>query len=292
MSRPRVWLIPYLRDWSYDFNARAIAEQLGDRYEFRIAYKGFPGAELRSWRPDLAVDFWWKGHARRLLPPEVPVLKQVSSHRWEHERFGTLDVSTLIVKHLSCEGVIVPSRRLQLELAAAPRVHLAPKGFDPKLFGYTRKRTGSLSIGWAGNASAPDKRVEILRAAAPYLRTADRRLAREEMSAFYNRIDVITVASDAEGDPLPLIEGMACGCFPVVTNVGIVPELVRHGDNGLIVAQSVEAFAAAFEWCRANRQHVRDAGRRNALELRESRTWGHIAPAWAAAFDAAISSRK
>ena len=104
-----------------------------------------------------------------------------------------------------------------------------------------------------------------------------------EMPDFYNSIDVISVASTAEGDPRPLIEGMACGCFPVTTDVGIVPELVRHGENGLIVERSVKAFAEAFAWCRANVDQVRAAGRRNAELMLASRTWAHVASAWASA---------
>ena len=66
------------------------------------------------------------------------------------------------------------------------------------------------------------------------------------MARFYNSIDVICVASTAEGDPLPLVEGMACGCFPVCVDVGIVPELVQSGVNGLIVDRTPAAFRAAL----------------------------------------------
>ena len=75
---------------------------------------------------------------------------------------------------------------------------------------------------------------------------------------------MIAIASLAESQPLPLLEGMACGCFPVVTNVGIVPEMVAHGVNGLVVERSPEAFRDAFSWCERNLAAVRRAGRLNA----------------------------
>lgn len=222
------------------------------------------------------------------------MLKQVSSHRWRQQRHGELDAAQLVGRHLRRhEGTLVPSKRLrdELEAAGAPSVHLAPKGFRPEMFGDEQGRRGDLAIGWAGNARAPDKRVDMLLMAAPDLRVADRCFTHDQMCGFYNRIDVITCASDAEGDPLTLIEGMASGCFPVVVDVGIVPELVRHGENGLIVEQSVEAFASAFAWCRRNLEAVRAAGARNAVEMLATRTWKQMAPGWGNAFDHALASR-
>ena len=293
MTRPRVWLVTHARDWSYDFNARAVASELADRFDCRIAYSGLRAADLLAWRPDLAVEFWWKGRTRRLLP-EIPVLKQVSSHRWQQERYGELTAYQLVRKHLErADGVLVPSVRLEVDLVAAgaPHVRIAPKGFDPKLFGREIDRTGDLRIGWAGKASAPDKRLALLREACPSLRVAGGALPRARMNRFYNRLDVLAIASDAEGDPLTLIEAMACGCFPVATDVGIVSELVEHGVNGLIVEQSVEAFRDAFAWCRDHRDLVRDAGAANAERMRATRTWSATAPAWGDAFDAALARR-
>lgn len=280
-----VILVPYLRGWSYDLTARALVRQLSDRFDFKIVYQD----QAHSFNPKgarLIVDFWWKGGLHRRFGRRV--VTQVSSHRWVQDRFGALDAKRLIAGPLAkTGGVLVPSQRLERELAAAPHVALCPKGFHPETFGDYDTRRGGLTVGWAGAAEATDKNVDILLAACPEIRLADRCLTQYEMPDFYNSIDVIACASTAEGDPRPLIEGMACGCFPVVTDVGIVPELVRHGDNGLIVERTPQAFAAAFQWCRDNLEYVRAAGRRNAAEMLRTRTWAHVAPAWADAFTAA-----
>ena len=42
------------------------------------------------------------------------------------------------------------------------------------------------------------------------------------MHEFFRKIDVYTVASRHEGEPLTLIEAMGAGCFPVCSDVGIV----------------------------------------------------------------------
>lgn len=287
----RVALVPHTRDWSYDFTAQALVQHLSDRFDFDVFY----GDTLDRLAPrdfDLVVDFWWRGHLERRFKQRV--VKQVSSHRWTRDKYGNLDAGALIDGHLrKAGGVVVPSQRLATELAAAPHVAICRKGFHPETFGNEDRRKGGCVVGWVGNAGAADKRLDVIRAACPEVRmigpgTPIGKLGQEFMPAAYNAIDVITCASEAEGDPRPLIEGMACGCFPVTVDVGIVPELVRHGDNGLIVERTPEAFAAALQWCRNNLDYVRAAGRRNAEEMRATRTWAKVAPAWGDAFAAAI----
>jgi hypothetical protein len=285
----RIALVPGTRDWSYDYTARALAQHLP--HDFEIFYSdtldGFHPTDF-----DLAVDFWWRGTLNRRFGQRA--LKQVSSHRWSQRKYGSLDARSLIDGHLRQSGaVLVPSARLASDLADAPHVTLCPKGFHPETFGDEQCRAGDLTIGWAGDASAKDKRVDILLAACPDLRTVgpgtpSGKIDQERMPAFYNSLDVITCASTDEGDPRPLIEGMACGCFPVVVDVGIVPELVRHGDNGLIVERTPEAFAAAFDWCRRNVDYVRAVGHRNARRMLATRTWAAVAPTWGDAFAAAL----
>jgi hypothetical protein len=105
------------------------------------------------------------------------------------------------------------------------------------------------------------------------------------MNKFYNGIDVLAITSKHEGQPMPLIEAMAAGCFPVATDVGIVRELIRDGQNGLIVKKRTpEAFAEAFEWCSKNLELVRGAGRANAQLVRGLMPWGDLALRYKAMF--------
>lgn len=279
----RIALVPHTRDWSYDFTARALVQYLP--HDFEVFYSD----TLDGFVPynfDLVLDFWWRGAMDRRFGGRV--LKQVSSHRWTQDKYGTLDATALIDGHLRKSGaVLVPSLRLLGELANAPHVTLCPKGFHPETFGDAGDRRGDLVVGWAGNPAAVDKRVSVITEAWPDLRVAAT-LTQAQMPDFYNSIDVITCASDAEGDPRPLIEGMACGCFPVTVDVGIVPELVQHGINGLIIERSAGAFTEALAWCARNVDYVRAAGRQNAIDMLATRTWAHVAPAWGAAFAGAV----
>lgn len=274
---------------------------LSERFEFVAAY-GERDVECEAARADLVLDFWWRTRLNTRFPR---VITQVSSHRWRQHKYGKLYPATLVRKFLAASAlVVVPSLRLlsilrdgaeglgrQFDLA------LTPKGFHSETFGdFDRRQSGDLAIGWAGAGRQPDKRLSVILEACSEVgiapRLADQCLTQDEMPDFYNAVDVITCASDAEGDPRPLIEGMACGCFPVVVDVGIVPELVRHGDNGLIVERSTEAFVEAFRWCRANLDYVRAAGKRNAREMLASRTWAQTSAKWGDAFDRAIHGQE
>ena len=158
-------------------------------------------------------------------------------------------------------------------------------------FGLRRERTGPLRIGWAGNQDDSCKGLyDILEPAAGdayEIVIAGGDVDPAQMGEFYNSIDVLCVASTAEGEPLTLIEGMACGVFPVVVDVGIVPELVRDGENGLIVERSAAAFRAAFQWCASHLDEVRAAGRENAQSLLATRTWDAVARYWREVFERA-----
>jgi glycosyltransferase involved in cell wall biosynthesis len=52
---------------------------------------------------------------------------------------------------------------------------------------------------------------------------------------FWMRLmDVFVLSSSSEGFPNTILEAMACGCVPVASNVGGVPELIDHGRTGLL----------------------------------------------------------
>ncbi len=75
-----------------------------------------------------------------------------------------------------------------------------------------------------------------------------RNVSEKEVAAFLAAADVFVLPSRNEGFPLALLEAGAAGLPVVATRVGGVPELISHGDNGLLVApEDPAAMAAALQ---------------------------------------------
>jgi glycosyltransferase involved in cell wall biosynthesis len=56
-----------------------------------------------------------------------------------------------------------------------------------------------------------------------------------DMGPVYRDADIFLLTSDWEGTPNVVLEAMASGLPVVATRVGGVPEIVRHGETGLLV---------------------------------------------------------
>jgi glycosyltransferase involved in cell wall biosynthesis len=97
-----------------------------------------------------------------------------------------------------------------------------------------------------------------------------------ELFAEYRRASVFSLAcrvvgdGDRDGIPNVLLEAMACAAPVVTTDVSGIPELVRDGDNGLLVAPD-DPRSLATAWIRiwedeALADQLGQAGRRTVLE--------------------------
>ena len=72
-------------------------------------------------------------------------------------------------------------------------------------------------------------------------------LNQTEVHAWYSRADAFALASFAEGIPVVLMEAMASGIPCVSTRITGIPELIRNGDDGLLVTPSdADELAAAL----------------------------------------------
>jgi len=62
-----------------------------------------------------------------------------------------------------------------------------------------------------------------------------------DMNEIYAALDIQVLSSDWEGTPMCVLEGMSFGLPVVATEVGGLPDLIRHGENGLLIEKgSVE----------------------------------------------------
>ena len=135
------------------------------------------------------------------------------------------------------DRVILVSARLQ----TAKRVDLAIRSFAELSAGDLSVRL--LVVGQGPEASA-------LRGICSGLGLADRvcflgQVSHNEMPKIYNLADVLLLTSEKEGSPMVILEALACGIPIVVTPSGGVSELVRDGDNGLVVGSTSPPEIAA-----------------------------------------------
>jgi glycosyltransferase involved in cell wall biosynthesis len=278
---PIILLLVDREGGAFDNSAREIARQLRNDFTFAIAYaESKPKLSHKDY--DLIYVFFGAASHLQQLDFEMDrTIKEASSHRWgDDARLGPCTPEEMVNEYLGDAGTVICASRRLVD-AIQPyhrRVFHTPNGINPKAFKPVRKRRGPLTIGWAGNIKDPARGVSDIVKPACEGRScrvlAPGGLSNHVMNKFYNSVDVIVVASGNEGESLTLLEGMAAGCFPVCADVGIVPELVRNGENGLIVRErTIEAFRSAFEWCDLNVEDVRRAGRENAAMIHRQRNW-------------------
>lgn len=84
---------------------------------------------------------------------------------------------------------------------------------------------------------------------------------RNDVQHLLRAIDLLVLPSISEGLPNVILEAMACGKPVVASNVGGIPEAVRPGQNGLLVApRDVDGLAQAMEQLVALPEKRRELG--------------------------------
>jgi glycosyltransferase involved in cell wall biosynthesis len=300
--KPRICILANVPGWAFDNSAREIKRNLAHEFDITIRY-AVDHPDLSSADYDLVQICSWGQDRYRLIDfDKKRVIVQVSSHRWQdNPHFGPCTPDEFARRYLAnCETVICTSRRLtEIVANVFPRVFHTPNGVDATRFTPGRRAPRPrLTFGWAGKAVDEVKGFyDIVKPACGdrfslFVATGD--LPHHQMPEFYRQLDVMIVASRNEGEPLTLIEGMACGCYPVCVDVGIVPELIEHRRNGYIVPErTVNAFQDAFQWCEDHHHEVRAAGLANAKLVARNRSWNICAQSFARVYwDTLIRARQ
>ncbi len=128
------------------------------------------------------------------------------------------------VKQILCVGRLVPAKGQHLLIEACHALKERGVAFHLTLVG-----------------AGPDR--ESLEVLAASLGIEDSvtftgAVGQGEIHAFYDKADIFALPSFAEGLPVVLMEAMGKGIPCVTTSITGIPELVRDGENGLLVAAS------------------------------------------------------
>lgn len=104
-----------------------------------------------------------------------------------------------------------------------------------------------------------DRIADQLEAASDHVTVLEPR-PREQLVGLYREADVFVLPTRREGFPMVILEAMAAGLPVIATPIGAIPDMVRDGEEGLIVpSRDAAALTAALG------RLLRDAGLRERM---------------------------
>ncbi|MFC1591479.1 glycosyltransferase family 4 protein [Thermodesulfobacteriota bacterium] len=302
--KPRILILVDVPGWAMDRTADNIMARLKQRYRFEKVYNRDAVAALEKKTFDLLYLTYWRQLSDAGIQAELPrpAVTGVRSHfKWDG---GTgRPPSQAVIDALGRFNALhVPSRILFDIFCYRHRaVFYTPHGVDPQVFRPRAKRTtaspaGRLVLGWAGSRkNHPGKRgIEdyLLPAISGLKGVTLRYAAREqrwrtqaEMVRFYQGLDAYICVSRTEGGPHPLLEAGACGIPCISTPVGIAPELVSSGRNGLLVQRSVADIRTAIIRLRDDRDLRTQMGKAARAVILQDWAWDTQADKYIPFFD-------
>jgi hypothetical protein len=173
------------------------------------------------------------------------------------------ELPAFFAAYSASEGLLVSTGAYWEGTGRLPGTALAPWGVDRDVFRVTRAIDSRKHvILWTGPADEP-ARTGYDQLIAPMARRirdrwhhdcellplAPRVLAPSPAarSAWYNAGTIFVCASRAEGTSQPALEAAACGCTVIGTRVGVLPELIVDGENGLLIDRDLATLFRALE---------------------------------------------
>jgi hypothetical protein len=302
--KPRILVIADVPGWALERTADNVMRRLAGRYDFRKAFNSTAVEALASRDYDLVYVCYERQFQDAGIDAYVPgpaVIGVRCHFKWDG---GAGNPPTqAFINHLRCfDALHVPSRILHdIFRFRHPAVFYTPHGVDETVFkpcprGFFSSPGGTLVLGWAGSRSNhPGKRGldDLLIPAVRALPGVELRLAaredkwrtQDEMVDFYQGLDACICTSRTEGGPHSLLEASACGIPVISTRVGIAPELIRHGHNGLLIDRSIEAIQAAVVRLRDRPDERAAMGMHARQVIEQDWTWDKQAPSYIPFFD-------
>jgi glycosyltransferase involved in cell wall biosynthesis len=102
-----------------------------------------------------------------------------------------------------------------------------------------------------------------------------------EKNDIYNSAKIFVLSSKGEGFPLSLLEAMACGCVPVITDVGDISDVVLNDLNGYIIKDytNENELAAIIEFLIKNPEKIKKLSIK-AKEVKTELSFENVEEIW------------
>jgi glycosyltransferase involved in cell wall biosynthesis len=102
------------------------------------------------------------------------------------------------------------------------------------------------------------------------------RVPHEEMPNLLTQADIYVSTSLYDGTSVSLLEAMACGTFPIVTDIPSNQEWISDGENGFLIPIGDEAaFARKIVEATKNDKLLSEVRSRNPKLIEEKALWGN-----------------
>jgi len=110
------------------------------------------------------------------------------------------------------------------------------------------------------------------------------RVEPKAMAGLYGKADIFVNSSVIDNQPVSVLEAFASGLPVVSTGTGDIANMVRDGENGVIIPQrDPSAMAKAVVMLLENPERARDIARRARQEVRKY-SWSEVGKEWAAVY--------
>lgn len=201
----------------------------------------------------------WGNHKERLRMGRQGMDHLVVNNRDCWERLGKPDGMTWISNGVDLDTFRVKEpieERTPRVLWCGAKFHCSPRDGNPEsIKGFSEVL---MPLSKRLDAAGIDYDFRVTNSDAPHLcRSTD------EMVDWYNTGTIYVCASSSEGTPNPALEAAACGCTIVSTPVGNMPELIRQGENGMLIGRDVNEFAVVVSLAATSFPHMGPAMQRD-----------------------------
>jgi glycosyltransferase involved in cell wall biosynthesis len=183
-----------------------------------------------------------------------------------------------------------------IEVERFDRLSGLPQDIDAIFVGYlwALKEVGRLLKAWQlVIRQCPDARLVIVGDGPQReeLETLARELGIWEQMTFTGVVDnvpewlsrakIFVNLANQEGVPMAMIEAMIAGLVPVVTDVGGVPSVVKHGENGFLIPNPADPALVADHILRLlTDETLYQNLRQNALQIRRNHSYAAVSEWW------------
>ncbi|MFZ5437826.1 MAG: glycosyltransferase [Patescibacteria group bacterium] len=159
--------------------------------------------------------------------------------------------------------------------------------FKPKTLTHQKK---IITVVISGGFQSPYKGGELVKKLIPYIQKLDLelhfvgsnkqekinnlvyhgQLNQQQLINQYQQSTAILVPSLADNCPMVIMEALACGLSVIATNVGGIPELITHKENGFLAEPTTKSLLTSINWLlkldKKQLQMIRENNRQKAVK--------------------------